>query len=119
MPKKDNNKNKKEKKNVKKNNSITIELEATPVGRRHKVSEIGLTVFAKQEKVSLNMSLQFGNGSDWETIRVIQTDSIHSLPMQSVVRTGDGVKKFRLLVENETNQDADFFYWFDSVLVAI
>ena len=73
MAKVNNKKDKKEKKTVLKTDSEIILLDVTPTGQRHKVSEIGLTVFSK--KAALNMSLQFGKNTTWETIRVIGTDS--------------------------------------------
>ena len=117
MPKKDNKKDKKEKRTINKNDSETIDIEVVPSGVKKKVSEMGMTVFSK--KGALNMSLQWGEDGDWETIRVIQTDSTYALPMTSVVREGDAVKKFRLLVENENNEDLDYFYWVDSTILAL
>lgn len=115
MAKKNNKKDKKEKTTVVKNDSVIIELDLTPNEISHKVSEIGLTVFSK--KGPLNMSLQFGEGVTWETIRVIQTDSTFPLST-NISRKGDGVKRFRVLVENDNSDDIDFFYWVDSVLIS-
>jgi hypothetical protein len=106
---------KKEKRTSGKNSQDVILLDVTPNLIDHKIYEIGLTVFSK--KTSLNMSLQWGAASEWETIRVIQTESTKALYMGNVLRRGDGTKRFRLLIENETNIDAQYFYWIDTVLV--